>query len=289
MDSTEFFKSLNHRKILTDLVDEAPVIKKRRVNFSVLAEALGIQKTYVSRVMANQACWSSDQVFLIAQFFRLSEEQAEYFGLLIEIERTGLEKRRQQLQVRVKALRRKHLRSEKSVAGSAKIESPDSPAKTAYFADPYHSLVHVYLSLPKYQKHMQSLADDIGLTFSHLQTLLRRLEELGVISYNADRDEIILRESRIHSPSGSPEVFAHQQLFRALSFDRMHRCPADRRNGFNVVFSGDSHLQESVWAEFLEFLKKAEALTRTSKSTKEIFYLQFDLFPWTIGKSGEAV
>ena len=288
MDSTAFFKSLNHRKILQELIAEAPITKNRRMNFSVLAEALGIQKTYVSRIMVGDACWSADQVFLIAELFGLNEERTEYFSLLTEIERTGLEKRRLQLQGRMKELRRKHLRTEKSVQESTKIVDSGTAARSAYFADPYHSLVHVYLSIPKYQKHLKKLADELGVTLPYLKTLLHGLEELGVLNYNVSRDEVTLRESRIHSPGGSAEVFAHQQIFRALAIDRMHRCPSDRRNSFNVVFSGDPHLQESVWAEFLEFLKKAETLTRGSQSAKEIFYLQFDLFPWSTGKSGGA-
>ena len=285
----ELFQTLNHRKILKDLVAKSLNAKGYRLTFSDLAQTIGVQKTYVSRVMAEQACWNADQAFQIGEFFKLSSDEATYYALLVEMERTGLGKRRAQLLEKVKHLRQIHLRSEKSVQQATQIAAPTQSSTTAeYFSDPYHSIVHVYLSLPKFRKNMSRLAEELGLSLSYLKGILRRLESLNVLRYDSKNDVVTLTEARIHSPGGSPLVFGQQLLFRALAMDRMQRCPAARRNNFNVVFTADPSVQESIWGEFLEFLKKVEELANTS-TAKEIFYLQFDLFPWTSDKTSESV
>lgn len=267
----EIYSSLHHRKILTDL------LQQRRLTFSALAQETGVQKTYVSKVMAGNACWSSDQAFLIGEYLGLEEDEALYFSLLVELERSGVEKRKQKIQEELKKLRRKHLRSQHSLQETTVPSEGAFPPE--YFADPYHSLVHVFLSIPKFRRQTQQLASTLGIPLPHLHSIFGVLERMEVVRFDRKKDQVQLLKNSIHTPSGSASVMGHQQLFRAMAIDRIHRCPSDRKNNFSVAFTGDVHLQESIWAEFLNFVKRAQSISRDS-TAKEVFYLQFDLFPW---------
>lgn len=276
----DLFKTLNHREILNDLIENKKK-QGKRLSFSSLADAVGVQKTYVSRVMAGDACWNADQVFVLSQEFELTDDQAEYFALLVEIERSGLEKRRQALQTRVKEIRRRNLRSQKTLA--AETLDVNAPAMAEYFADPYHSLVHVYFSIAKYRKGMTRLAQTLGIASAHLMQIVRRLQDLGVVRYNEKLDQVELLKPSVQTPADSQLVHAHQTLFRAMSIDRLVRCPINRKNTYSAVFSGDVSLQETLWAEFLQYLKKVEKAAHEDRNESEVFYLQFDLFPWAGG------
>lgn len=276
------FRSLNHRQILTDFLSVQRSAGDK-LSFSALADLIGVQKTYVSRIMAGTACWSADQAFAIAIELAMQPDEQEYFLLLVEIERTGLESRRKALQKQLRELRRRNLRSHKAL--ESKVLQFDAALMAEYFADPYHSLVHVYLSLAKYRKNMAQLARVLGLTLPHVQRILHRLEEMGVVRYLSSRDEVEVLRPNVLTPTDAVLVPAHQSLFRAFSLDRLHRCPTERKNTFSAVFSGDSHLQETLWSEFLEYLKKVEAAAQNSREDNEVFYLQFDLFPWAGGEA----
>ena len=278
----EVFATLDHREMI-NLFLERFRERGEKSSFAALAGMIGVQKPYVSRVMAGEACWSADQAFAISAELRLSADEAEYFALLVEEERTGLEKRRKFIQSKIKEIRRRNLRSRKALKAEA-IERNDS-VMTEYFVDPYHSLVHVYLSITKFQKNLLHLAETIGLSFSHLQAILGRLEVLGVITYDRARDQVRLIKESIHTPADSSLVHAHQALFRALSLDRFARCPVERKNTYSAVFSGDVSLQETLWAEFLEYLKRVERESKNPRPANEVYYLQFDLFPWAGGKN----
>lgn len=269
------FEMRDHREILKALINSR---KSEGYSFSKLATTIGVQKTYVSRVINNEACWSSDQAFAICNEFNFNEDEVDYFCLLIEEERCGLDIRSKHIKKLLKTLRRKHLRTEMSIQAQV-VESKDQ-LSAEYFADPYHSLVHVYLTIPKYQKTLSILSTTVGISLDHLMKIIQRLEGLGVIKYDKKNDTVAVIQTSIHSPSGTPQIQAHQELFRAFALDRLHRCNEEQKNGFTVVFAGDKNLQESIWAEFLKFLEKTEKLAK-STSPENVYYLQFDLFPWT--------
>lgn len=86
----QLFRLTDHREILKSLI-AARKGEDRPLHFSALAERIGTQKTYVSKVMAGDGCWNADQAFLIAEAFELSADEEEYFCLLVELERSGSE------------------------------------------------------------------------------------------------------------------------------------------------------------------------------------------------------
>lgn len=276
------FSSTDHREILNAVIEDR---KKAgdALSFSTLAKSVGLQKSYVSKVMAGEACWGADQVFALTSFLNLGADEAEYFTLLVEIERSGLEARRKFLQTKIKNLRRRNLRSQ-NVLKSEKIDRQDS-IMAEYFADPYHSLVHVYLNLPKYQKNMERLGKTLGITRGHLEAILGRLEKLALIKYERSNDQVRILKSFVHTPTNNELVHAHQMMYRALSLDRLARCSPDRKNTYSAVFAGDVSFQESLWAGFLEYLKKVEEAAIGTAQANEVFYLQFDLFPWNGGET----
>ncbi len=235
--------------------------------------------------MAGETCWNSDQAFTVGECLNLKSDEFEYFCLLVELERCGYPKRRTHLQKKIKDLRRQNLRTAR-VLNADPLSGPN-PALVDYFSDPYHSLVHVFLSMPKYRRGTHQISESLGLTREHLGNILEVLRTLGLIRYDARTDTVEILKSSIHTPSGSALPALQQQLYRAMAIDRLHRCPADRKNGFSVVFAGDVTLQETIWAEFLDFVKRIEKLAKGSIA-EEIFYLQFDLFPWSPSRTSKG-
>lgn len=273
----EIYRLTDHRKILTGLLARKRQ-GKTKLTFSALAERIGVQKTYVSRIMAGTACWSGDQAFLISEELGLEVDEAKYFSLLVEFERSGLEKRKSRLRAEIKELRRRNLRARHTLQETKMLPEQGLPER--YLADPYHSIAHVYLTIGKHQRHMSRLAQLIGVSLPHLQSILEVLEGMGVLRYDRVKDLIQMKEQRIHTPTGSSLVQANQLLYRAMALDRIHRCPADRKNLFNAVFAGDISQQETIWAEFLKFISRVQKLNNDSPP-HEVFYMQFDLFPWS--------
>src|SRR5688500_14100978 len=72
----------NYRELLRGEVGALKARHGRSKSFANLAAHCGIQKTYLSQVLAARANLSADQAFLAAEFLELEEADLEYFVTL---------------------------------------------------------------------------------------------------------------------------------------------------------------------------------------------------------------
>src|SRR5689334_13880619 len=99
-----------------------------------MASACRVQKAYLSKVLGGQGHLSDDQVFLAAEFLRMSPGEREFVALLQALERCEVPERRREIAQRVEALRRQHLQTEAHLA--AKPAVAISSENTEYYLDP---------------------------------------------------------------------------------------------------------------------------------------------------------
>lgn len=97
------FRHLDYKKLISDLVDSRKK-SDSKYSYAKLAEAIRVQKTYISQVVRGGAQLNSDQAYLAARFFDLSEEETEYLRLLVEWDRTQVQERKKSLLAKIHAI-----------------------------------------------------------------------------------------------------------------------------------------------------------------------------------------
>lgn len=162
------FTFQDYRALLHDLMEE-----RRHLDASLTLEQVAsvakVQKSYLSKVFHHRAHLSSDQIFLLSEFFRLNPVEGEYVVLLMEWERCEIPARRQYLESKLQKL--------KDPAAPAEDFS-DLHFEIAFYSDYELVLLFNLLKMPKYQKDkglLEHLFPDLA---KKLQTLL----ELKLIS-----------------------------------------------------------------------------------------------------------
>ncbi len=68
------------------------------LNYSRLAKSIGVQKSYLSQVLAGKCHLNSDQLFKAAMTLKLTTDECEFLVLLLELEKTSIVERRELLQ-----------------------------------------------------------------------------------------------------------------------------------------------------------------------------------------------
>jgi hypothetical protein len=274
------FKETSYRRI----VDE--VIKERRRDdpswtFQALAEATRIPKSYVSKVMHQTAHFSADQLFLVCDHLEFDESESAYVQLLLEWERCGVERRKRQLKARLAAMQAAALDTKHHLkAGAAGTFAPEALEK--YYLDPMNQVVHMGLSVPALARDLPRLAAKLEVPLKVVTSIVERLERLGVVERTASGTLRTLRPN-LHLPKDSPVYRAWLAQLKLLAADRLLRRPRPEDYSFSVSFSATPAVKVQLQAEFLQLLKRAEALVEgVAPAEREgAFQMSFELFAWS--------
>lgn len=271
------FKYLDYRKYIEETVEERKKVTSK-FTYSHLAKVMNIQKTYLSQVLSGKSELNPDQIFLLSEYLQHSDEEAQFLLSLLEYSRTSLINRKRKILKKLKTLQETQLKSTKTLKSDF-VEPTENTELTKYFLNPYHSIVHVYLTLPLYQKNPFLLVKELGLAKDELQRIIELLHSLEIIRYNPSGPlpvEILKRS--VHSGDSQILTTTQQILFRSMTLDKLIRIPREKRYSFNATFSSTYDVFLELKNEFLEFMKRAQSQVAESEA-KEVYHLSFDLLP----------
>jgi uncharacterized protein (TIGR02147 family) len=246
--------------------------------FHALAEACRIQDPYLSKVMNGKAHFSRDQLYLATRFLALSEDEASFLELLHDLQTSAVQERKERLQRVVRSLQDSHLDTRKHVRAGA-LSAHAEPSADAYYLDPLHQIVHVALSIPRYQKSAEQLAKELMLPAERVRATCTALEAMGLAERaggsgwtSTGRHLHLQRDSRLYGP--------WEAQLRILGQARRHLLPKELAYSFSVVFSGDEGTRRELVRRILELIKDAEPLVGKAPED-DVYQLDIDLFSWT--------
>ncbi|MCM2323201.1 MAG: TIGR02147 family protein [Oligoflexia bacterium] len=273
------YSHLDYRTALTEIVAER---KKSDpdLSFVQLSKAIRLEKTYVSKVLNGRADFNSDQMYAVCRFLGLNEQERDYLLLLLEYQRSGHPLRKKELKARITLAQSEHLSTRKYLrARSVNQEAKDRYLE--YYLEPLAPVVHTYLSIPEYQKNTGLLRDRLGLKEAEVQRILKLLIRLEIVKIQKEPKAYLPVVNNIQLAKDSPVCLPSEVLFRLHVIEHVRKLPAEQRFLLSLSFSGDEETRNFIHAEFLKFLKVAEAAIRAAPSEK-VFQMNFDLFPWDV-------
>ncbi len=174
-----------------------------------LAKAAGCQRPYLSRVLNGKSHLSSSQLFGIARFWKLSEEETEYLLGLLEIERSVL------LSYKEYWLRKLHEKRKENESLAKKVNrqviSDSSENDLVYYSSWYWTAIHILTSIPQFQTE-KSIAEKLSLPIAQVRTVLQTLESWGAVRREEGLWKFGSREQ--HVSKRSPLAAFHHSNWR---------------------------------------------------------------------------
>lgn len=270
------YSHLTYRPALQEILENERKMGVKRT-LRGLAEDVGLQASFLTNVLKGRFDFNADQLFAIAIALEIPSREIKYLLQLLEHERSVNPQRKRELKKEIESQRQQHFKTEKHI--SSKTVEMSSDAMAEYYLDPFMPLVHLYLKISPYDKEPLRLAKTIGISDDHLRKIFGVLVRIGCIAPEGTHYKVLFQNH--HLPKENPLCDPHQSIIRMKAIDQMQRLDHHQKYSFSATISGSEETREELQAEFLEFLKKAEALVRDSKNEK-IYQMNFDLFPWEV-------
>lgn len=253
-------------------------INNSRITFYQLAECIQVQKTTFSKILNGSAQLNSDQTYLLALEVCTTEEEQDYFHLLVEYAQTSLQKRKKNLEKKIQELQKERYVTAK-VLNLTDLSFHSDEIQNEYFSNPYTALVHIFLTIPRYQNNIKLIAQDLNLEPTELQSILKLLEKIGLISKLKSNLYQVLHQ-HIQVKDVGYRVRSHQLLTHSIAQSRLATLNLKQRYGLCVSFSTDAKTIELCRQILIKAVQEISEQALTSKP-ESVYQLMIDFFPWT--------
>lgn len=274
------YRHIDYRPAIRDLI----AARKRafsNITFHSLANAVRVQDPYLSKVMNSKAHFNGDQLYLATRFLSLADEEVAFLQLLHDFQTSTIVERREHLQTKIRNFQDQHLNTRKHVqADSLPINSEGSGGSSdAYYLDPLHQIIHVALSIPRYQKSVDRLAKELLIPIQKVRVMCASLEAMG-LAKRVDVGGWTSTGRHLHLPREANLYGPWEAQLRMLGQARRHLLPKELAYSFSVVFSGDEETRRELVRRILDLIKDAEPLVGKAPE-EDVYQLDIDLFSWT--------
>ena len=237
---------------------------------SRLSQALGCQTAYTAQVLKGHAHFSLEQADAANDYLGHSEEEANYFLLLLQKARAGTPKLRERFERELTKIKeaRMLLKNRFGVQSILNIE-----AQTQYYSSWYYAAVHVLASIPG-MNTAKAMANHLSVELSKIQSALNFLCEVGILKEAADGYSI--GTARLHLGADSPLIAKHHTNWRLQAIRSLERSEPGALHYSSVVsISEKDHLL--IREMIVKNLEKIKATVRESKE-EQAHCLSIDFF-----------
>lgn len=246
-----------------------------KVTYQKLAEIMRIQKSYLSKVMSGNASINKDQGYLLGQFIGLSEEEMSFLFLLIDFEKCALVELQNKLRDQIKTIQIQQTQSDKYI-DKTKNELTSEEIQE-YYLLPENQLIHLALSIAKYQENTELLRSDLRINRDTFSKSLKILQKLNLIELTSKKVKLL--KSNLHLEHSSPFFHQWKTQMALKSIEWIKGLETKDKYNFTVSFTSDEQAKEKIRIEFLNFLKRVETLVSKAPS-ESLYQLNFDLHKW---------
>lgn len=270
----QFFQHKSYISLLREATERR---KQDEPSFSFqrLAQLAGIQKSYLSKALNGYAHLNADQLFSLSEIFGWNEAESRFAHLLLEHERSGVEKRRQKLAQEIARIRESKMETSQHIKAPSPELSPE--AMQEFYLNPWLQVLHVAISISPWAASVAELGKKLGVEPAPLKAYLARLVNLGLAEWQGKG--IRPKQRSLHLPKSSPLFFAWRNQIRMHCLNRLQMAPMAEDYSFSVTYSADEPTRAWLHQEFLSLLGRLEQKVKQAP-TESVYQMNFDLFPW---------
>jgi uncharacterized protein (TIGR02147 family) len=181
----------------------------KRGQITRAAQAIGCEKSFLSRVINGELHLTPDHAFKVAKFLQLDFDCALHFRTQVDCERAGDREFKDFLQRQLDAQKKKHQLIQKKI--QRKDQSFEA-LQQRYFSNWIWSAIHFLVSIPEFQTE-SALAKRLGMPEAQIRKILKSLEAQNMVALANGRWTYAGGE--FHVGKDSPAVLMHHQNWRA--------------------------------------------------------------------------
>lgn len=253
----------NYRKIILSSLELAQGRAKK------LSEHLGVSTAFISQVLSGQKNLTPDQAHLTAEFFGFTQLERQYFLKVVEWERAGHYRYKEQLKKELKQLEAESKVVAKRLQYQKVLKNED---KAIFYSDWYYSAIRMYCDIKP--RTFEELADIIGTSKIEINNAIEFLLEKALLIEENGKYKIGTVST--HLEADSPFVLLHHSNWRKKALEHVRReSPTKIHYSSPMTLSAED--AEKIQTLLLEAIQSVGRIVDPSPS-EQVMCLNIDWF-----------
>jgi len=210
------FNYTDYKKYLNDQIDQNEHVRGYK---SLLADAAGCQRSFMSQVLNGPVHITPDHAVGLAGFFKFGPDATEFYIELVHYGRAATPALRGHLAKRLKAIQTK-MKEESVRINNPELEEIEHQA--IYYSHWYWTAVHMLAGMKNYNTEKQ-IADRLHLPPEMIKQALNQLANMGLVA--KDKGAWKSTGKNIHAPAESLYSWLHHDSWRAKAGENFRKRP----------------------------------------------------------------
>ncbi|MGZ3771785.1 MAG: DUF4423 domain-containing protein [Bdellovibrio sp.] len=236
-----------------------------------LAEAIGVHTTFVSQVLKEKSDFSLEQGEAINGFLSHTNDEGEYFLLLLLKGRAGTRELRKRFLDKIEIQRKERLSIKKRLETKTEISAHD---RERFYSNVYYGTIHVLTSIPEF-RHVEKIAEALKLPREQVQDMVDFMLKLGILLEK--EGNLVSGSQHMHLGNDSATILKHHTNWRLQTLQNLRFVhPENIHYSACLSLSREDafRIKELLLSELKNHLKIVE------RSAEEIAYVYtFDFYP----------
>ncbi|WP_413585569.1 TIGR02147 family protein [Bdellovibrio sp. HCB274] len=237
-----------------------------------LAEAADTQKSYISTCLKGKGQLSLDQAFAIAVYLGFSENEQDYFYLLIEKEKAVTPALRRRLEAKAKEMSREAFRIKNQQKDSVVITEGDSGIGF-YYATWLATGIHTLTSVPQFQS-LANLGKRLNLNQESIAMIVEYLVKMELIKKSGEKFQ--WNSSNMHLEDNSMWISGHHTNWRARAIDNIQKRDKEATH-YSAIQSFSEEDFDKLKKKIVHFINDFNKVADPSEP-EDAFCFNIDLF-----------
>lgn len=218
-----------------------------------LAAHIPVHTSFVSQVLKGRAEFSLEQAEAINAFFNHTDDEGEYFILLILKERAGSPSLKKRFNQKIQKMRDERLNIKGRLQVQDEISQKD---RERFYSSSLYGAAHILTSIPGYQS-IDDLANALKLSRQQMQTIVEFMLRIGVLK--EENGQLEPGQHHVHLGNESELILKHHSNWRLHSM-----------NALQVLDRDDLHYSACLSLTHEDAFRVKESILQNLKSNVEI-------------------
>jgi uncharacterized protein (TIGR02147 family) len=258
----------NYRKFMEKVWESLP--NSGHGQSKKLAEHLNVHTTLISQIFSGAKSFSPEQAILACDFFGLSENETDYFLLLVQLDRAGSHKLKLQIERQISQHQEK---AQELVHRLQSKKQLSEEQRAIFYSDWSYSAIRQLTAISGFDSP-ESIANYLKLPIRRIREALQFLLESGLCI--EEKGKVKIGPQSTHLESSSPWVRTHHTNWRLKAVENL---PADQ--GLKLHYTCPMTLSArdaaKIRSVLVKMLEELDPIIEPSPS-EELFCLNIDWF-----------
>lgn len=180
-----------------------------------LAESIPVHTTFVTQVLKGKNDFSLEQAESINSFFDHTDDEAEYFILLILKDRSTNPRLKKRFEKKIRSMRDERLNIQNRLKVDDSISQKD---REKFYSSAIYGAIHVLAATPGFQS-IDTISEAMRLSKSRTREIINFMLKLGIL--NETGGKISSGKNHIHLGAESELVLKHHINWRQYTINSL--------------------------------------------------------------------